>query len=72
MESEQIRPLGRAALGAVADAARRGEPSRAELAIVAAAAATRDALADVRETTLELKEKIEAAKARGRMDCGDR
>jgi hypothetical protein len=73
MDNEQIRPLGRAALGAVDDAAgEAAEQSPAERAICEPATAAHGALADVEETSSHLKQRIEAAKAKGRMDSGDR
>ena len=73
MDREQIRPLGRSALGAVDAAANEHDAwSLAEHAIGNAAMAARDALADIAETARELTQRIDAAKAKGRMDSGDR
>ena len=73
MDREQIRPLGRPALGAADSAPSELDAwSLAEHAIGAAAVAEPDALADIAETARELTQRIDAAKARGRMDSGDR
>ena len=69
MDSEQNRPLGRAALDPAAPAGEHEAWSRAESAIGEAAAAAHDALTDIEDTARELR--IEAAKAKGRMDAGD-
>jgi hypothetical protein len=73
MDREQIRPLGKPALGAVESAASEHDAwSLAEHAIGDAAVAAHDALADIEEIARELTHRIEAAKAKGRMDAGDR
>ena len=72
MDREQIRPLGRAALDPVEPVGEHEAWSLAERAIGGAVATTHDALADIEETTRELTHRIEAARAKGRMDAGDR
>ncbi len=73
MDREQIRPLGRPELSPIDRFGGEHDAwSLAEHALGDAAMAAHDALADIAETARELTQRIDAAKAKGRMDSGDR